>query len=519
MTAICTTAKFSSPTRRPIPSSPSARTRLEALTGNITLEALQTITLDPNVNLSLTASMLGHTVMFETTTTRITLNSNVSTGGANLVLDAGNGALTVGSLNTGVGSVVLAGAGMTFNAGTITASALSINDTATNSGIGTHANPVATSVGRLDASANAGGVFVANSGQVLNLGNFNTSINGVHATAGAVEITNNATINLTDVSDGANITAPSSILVRADGATSDVVVANGTSSINSPTGNITVQAGRDVLIGNGGTSARGVVNGPMVTLNAGHAVVIDDNSAVTADNGVIVTAGTTVAAPDARPSSITLAQTHTAGAQIGTRGGAIVSHHGARRIRRCDAHSGNVNGDLVTTLTAGHSNNIAFTTDDVNLATPINAGTGVVSFVPATTGLGIDLGTNHPAGTANYPGTLGNTSLSLTNTELNNITAASVSLGSASLLAVTDFSSFGAVTVSAPVNIAGTHFASLLIGSSQFTNNGGLTVSDLLVDSDGDILSPGALTIPDASLFLSTHGDVTLSGPVFHPRC
>ena len=118
------------------------------------------------------------------------------------------------------------------------------------SGIGTAGNPIDTVVSNLEAQTTTGGVFITNSG-VLNVGGVLATIAGVQATtSGNITILNDATIILNGNAAEDIRTTSGNVLVGATGATSDVEVRNDSAdAIDSDNGNVTIQAGRDILLG------------------------------------------------------------------------------------------------------------------------------------------------------------------------------------------------------------------------------------------------------------------------------
>src|SRR5581483_5728564 len=107
---------------------------------------------------------------------------------------------------------------------------------------------------------------------------------------------------------------------------------------------------------------------------------------------------------------------------------------------------------------------------DVVLGGALSAGGGVATIQNSTNLRPIDLGTN-------TPGTLG-----LTDTELDNVTAGAIRVGSLSA---------GAINVSAAITPAGTTFLSL-INNAGVSETGSITVANLRVSSGGAVNLGGA---------------------------
>ncbi|MBL8379694.1 MAG: filamentous hemagglutinin N-terminal domain-containing protein, partial [Burkholderiales bacterium] len=250
-----------------------SRGTLEALTGNIILQAEQNITLNSGVTLNLANQTAGESVTFQAGgSITISSFSSLTTGGGNIVLsarDAGaaapNAAAAIainGTLNAGGGTISLSNTGSggivspgTISNGTIIVSGSTLSLTSTssqliNTGFAGTVNVAATS-----SWAYIGGGLNLVPGAVLNL-------SGSTRFYGAVSnISGTGTINLssgglnTDVG-GNTINVGSGIVINATG-TSGFGAWSGTGTINSAGivnvngGSFTTQAG--VMFANSGT--------------------------------------------------------------------------------------------------------------------------------------------------------------------------------------------------------------------------------------------------------------------------
>ncbi|MDB5386251.1 MAG: cya 3 [Planctomycetaceae bacterium] len=147
-------------------------------------------------------------------------------------------------------------------------------------------------------------------------------------------------------------------------------------------------------------------------------------------------------------------------------------------------------------ILTGTGSLIALDADNLQLNAAVNAGSDEVFLVPQTTGVQIDLGTQ----------TSGR--LSLTNAELNQVTAGMLVIGSLSSSAA------GNVTISAPIAPAGvTRLAIVNVNSIQDQNTNGIdiTVPDLLLKVTNGIATTGTLTTAVGGLEATTaNGDISI---------
>jgi hypothetical protein len=138
-------------------------------------------------------------------------------------------------------------------------------------------------------------------------------------------------------------------------------------------------------------------------------------------------------------------------------------------------------------ITTANNADVTLAAKTVNIMGAINVGTGSVTIKPLSTSTGIDLG-----------GADSGSTLGLTTTELNLITADSVQLGAVG--------STGAVTVSAA--IAPAHFTALRLDGTGVSGAGSITVAKLAVVSSGNLSLTGANDV-DFLSFTSSGGGGT----------
>lgn len=517
---------------------------------------------------TLTAAATGLITINNVTGVNVTNLGTTTSGGAINIRNTGNGGSAlnvVGSVTAGGASLAISNVGTLFidstgslgkgtgtvtdNTGTVTltgrsitdglnpvapsisAAALALSATQGGTGIGTAANPIDTSVSNLEALTQTGGIFIKNTGKQLTIGGIPSfAVGGVltpnNANGGQIQIVNDRTVSVTDATaEQAHVAGPQDILIRANGATSDIQIAdNSPNAVNAHNGNVTLNAARDVVVGAFGR--KGDVTGATVNLNGGHAVVIDEGSTVTGGaGGVNVTAGTIMPLPDSRAASIVFFQTAVSGARFVTTGAPINLTTAPGGF--IDAHS----GSAVAAISSG-GGVINFRTDDVMLTAPVNAGTGFVQFLPVSPGRAFDVGTNTSA------------KYSLTNAELGLVTAGTVVIGDAanrndvSVTAPITVTTFGALglqalgtggggnMIGAPVTLANGFVE--IQATNSITGSGAINGSRLTLTSDnGNIVlsgpvTTGGLVIPGAGLVsleslsnqISVLGDILRRGPV-----
>lgn len=344
-------------------------------------------------------------------------------------------------------------------------------------GIGTPANPLTTSVSYLEATVasnsqtTGGGIFIKNSGVDLHIGGVDPTLNGVQVSNlpgfGGIEITNIAGDLLLDSSTAERITAPGNIKLTTSNSFDIQVLNASPNSIRSANGSVTLNAGRNILIGDAGTSTLGInVRGrTSVDLTAGGDVSVS-GSLLKAGGGT----GLTVNAG----GDINILTSGGFAATIGTSGGVPVSL--TTGLGKTFNNNTLSNGGVKTTLTDDVTNavstgaDITIKADLMTLNAPVNAGSGKVTLIPVGVHRAIDLGTK----------TAGK--LALTASELNNITAPIVRIGG-------QLVSDGNLTVNAPISRA--------------------VATDLELSSGGNVLPSSSITLPAGStLTLRATGNI-----------
>ncbi len=373
-------------------------------------------------------------------------NGNVTISASQLALDeliAANGVGNAVAV-TSVGGVVDGnGAGANF-----LAASLSIVAQAT---IGSSPDPLETSVASVEARTAAGGIFLANTGSVLNIGGVSPSIDGVQTTSsGSIEISNDASIILAGTAAERIEAASGNVVVTTTGATSDVAVRINSAFSIQAVNSLTLTAGRDILLGSAATDAFGGIktNGTM-TLTAGRDIIIDENT----DVEVLGVGSFTGNA--GRHFSIL--------ASDGTTGSSIVTNN--RNINITTGPGGiYTQGSGGVVLFTGGVGNITITADQMVIANGITAGVGTVKLQTRTPGITIGLGS------ADSVGTLG-----LTDVELDNIIADALQIGTDEI---------GPLTVNAVIS---PNVPLLILGGTSISGAGAIDTPNLMITTAGNV--------------------------------
>jgi len=168
-------------------------------------------------------------------------------------------------------------------------------------GIG-DANPIATSVNTLSAlNATSGDININNTGTALTLDDW-SGLNALFAgTAIAVinqslnpldgvTITNDMSIDIPGT-NGDGILAEGDVSLTADGATSDITARGFITAFQSFSGNITLSAGQDVILGDGTGWADTIADGDII-VTAGRDVTLANDTFFSAGNVADITATT-----------------------------------------------------------------------------------------------------------------------------------------------------------------------------------------------------------------------------------
>jgi hypothetical protein len=391
-------------------------------------------------------------------TNGITTNNNpltVTAGGSLMLNQAINVGMSTAELQSNTNAI-------TDGNGTnteITAANLSLE---ANTGIGTLLAPVVTQISNLVASNVTGGIFVNNAGP-LNIGFSGDPFTSVSDVVGNIVLNNTGSVTITTTNE-AVATDNGTITIDAAGSSSDIVVGGGQPAIVTlSSGNdITLQAGRNLVFGTGGTFGN-VESGGSIALTA-------TSGSITLDEGTRVEIfGTGSIAANAN-GSINLLQTTTAGAAFLTEGGTITL-----TCKSFNAQSNAINaafgtGDVDATQSGGNGN-ITINADSVTLADveSLNAGTGIVTIAPVTAGRTINLGT------------LVGGQLALTDAELGNVSTSNV-------LRIGDAAA-GNIQVTAPIGATSASYNSTLslITAGTITQVAGITETNLQAESGNGV--------------------------------
>ncbi len=410
-----------------------------------------------------------------------------SFGGTNesITLTAANN-LTVGNLDASANPLasgfLVAVAGKISGTGIVKATNLALGGT---TGIGSSASPFGTAASNLVAkNTTSGGIFIANTGD-LNVGFASDPFQGIADSGGAsdaITLTNVGSINITRNSVANEIiSAPGPVSVTTTGATADILTGESLNNLSSGSNalkgsvvsvnsDVSVNAGRDLLIGNSAAAGLfgNVLAGGNLTLQAGRNITLDSFSfadasafSTNAMAGINATAGGNISLQQSNSST---------GSQFLAKGGAITLTTGAAGT--FTANAGNGNGDV-----ANLGGPVTIFADNIALNdTSSISTTSVVSLKQVTDTRAIDLGTNSA-------GTLG-----LTDTELHHITAGTLRIGNVHTGNNPAFS--GGINVSAPLTTS-TGFSTLTLlgdaGALTETVNGSIAVTNLHLETSNEV--------------------------------
>ncbi len=348
----------------------------------------------------------------------ISLGAITLTGTGESIVVHAAGSLTTGALSAGTPSAPLPlasaalTAGTSANGGPVAAVNVSIG---AKTGIGTAASPFLTAASALVANnsslaTTAGGIFITNGTASnplpLTIGFASDPFHGIQDTTAntdPITLINFGSININNHTVANEIvSAPGNVIVTANGAASDVLTGTSLNNYSNSNGalqgaivstlhNVTVTAGRDVLLGDSSGMNRtgNVLAGGTIALNAGRDITVNDGSAVQAArfdsaNGAILASA---------QGNISLLNTGGNGATLRTQEAPITLTTGPGG--NFTAHAGN--SSSVTDVVGGP---ITITADTVTLADPftLGNGTGFVRILPSTPGRQIDLGANPSPG-------------------------------------------------------------------------------------------------------------------------
>ncbi len=470
---------------------------ITAGTGVITIKQVTgTRVIDLGTNTAGTLGLTDVEIDQISTTGRLQLGVTANTGNINVTAAIDGANIATLHLQTG-GAIVDTGPG------SITETNLALE---ASTGVASSGTPLDTSVSNLEAQTATGGIFIANTGTVLNVGGVLATLNGVQATtSGNISITNNNTINVTGASTENIVTQSGNILVNATGATSDVqtgtapVAPRGT--IRSASGNVTVMAGQDILLGRAGAVWGDVIANGDITLTAGRDITVDHQTVV------LATATGTITGTAGRNISVL----RTSGgnpAEIVTEGGTITLTTGPNGLLTLDSDNG---GGTVRTTNGGGNGNITFNADRANITSgdTVTAGTAIVTIQQVSPAWNIDLGSATDAA-AN--------TLELSDAEFDRITAGIIRVG--------DPTNTGNITVTSAISPAGTTVLALrtagTIADGTGTEQADLIVANLQLragtgtgtagtgDIDVDVTTLAALNTTSGDIFVSDVSDLSV---------
>ncbi len=427
---------------------------------------------------------LGGTTLTVTRATTVEGDVTISTNGANLSLagvEAGGASHDVVASTGGAGTLTVAnvvasrlvsltaGSAIVDDGNTATAVVAPSTALTASTGIGSLAAPLDTNVDNLEATTTTGGVFVSEA-NALTIGGVNATLTGVNVTGASGEIQIVATGALI-VNEG--VQAPGDVTLRT-AAGADLTTAAGVGGVGSSNGTLTLDAGRDLLLGT--ASNFGDVTGRVLTLSASRDII--------ASNSTFAQGGTGVTA--------------TAGGDITIQGNALINSTGAGAPVSLTTGVGGVltinnsiSGRGSATSVGGL---LTVTADDVVLTSGGLDSSGTVTVRPVSAGWTINLGTNVVG------------SLSLTDAELDRITAGTLVVGR------NDATAAGTITVSA--NLTLTTNLTLVTGAgvagSSSITTGAATPTTLTVRQGGTSTFDGVLGGPGAN---ENNFNFTFDGP------
>lgn len=374
-----------------------------------------------------------------------TLATNVI--GISISLAATGTVTLTGSFSAPSVDVLSTSGSIVQSAGTVTATNLALSAP---TGIGTGvAGRISTAVGNLEASTVNGGIYIGNTGD-LSIGGVAVGLSGVRvATSGAIDILNTSG-NVRITTGGDIVKGPGNVIIKTV-TSGHIITANNNGfffssydgSVNSTGGTLTLDAAGNIDLGETAhTNSNGDVksDGSLLLTAAGSITLDDQASAQTLNTGstITMTAG----------GSVSMLNTHSQGSLIGSLNASV----GLISITTGAGGTFTLNGNTANPGLFGGAGGVVIAAD--NMILPDNIvmqSNGQTTLKPVTAGRAIDLGTE----------TAGK--LSLTDAELDLITASTLTIGSATS---------GTITVSAPISPA--NYPTLaLVGNTTFASTGG----------------------------------------------
>jgi hypothetical protein len=340
------------------------------------------------------------------------------------------------------------------------------------SGVGLF-NAIETQTAQLEAESLTGGINLSNIGNVTIGGAGGTAeLRGLFTgTSGNIRLINQGSITLSDTDGLESVHSAANLTLNALGAGADIS-SNVDRDALSAIGNILLASGQDILFGRAGADFDNDVRaGGSITISAGRDFVIDGFSDLASDDqglgtngGVSITAGRNILIDDANGSDASV------GVSASASTGSVVLTTGVGGTLVLNANS--------AAAVFGHNGGVVISADRVQIASDSGidvSGTGTLTLTTASAGRGIVLGS----------ATDGAVAMELSDAELDRLTAASVTIGSATA---------GTISVD---------------GALTFVNNN-LTLrsgEDILVNAS--ITTPVSLSLVAADNIVQSAGTIT----------
>lgn len=466
-------------------------TALQALTGNITLQAEQNITLNNGVNLALANQTTGERVVFQAGA-NITLGGVITTGGAGVLMSAGDAgaaapAATAGVTVNGTGGIVSGGGNITLQstgtggialAGNLTAGAGTVRLVTTNGGISQTTGAITGNALGVRSSGTV--AFRTDTGVAHNdVAVFAAQVTGAGNTLSYTNIQEPGDVNIGTVAADA---LPGSLF---GGALSGVSTNNADLTVTSR-GQMTVLAGANVAAGTGTATLRTLDNTAGIadlTINAnvsGNKVIIDSADSISQDASSSITSPQllVLAAAGSADDSVTLTGTNNIGTLSADKSSTFAGAGGISSFTFNNGGNalavGTVDGIVGITAIPDPSTfgRVTLTAGAVSVNNAISTGTGkgVVTLQPNDN-------TNASIG--------GAAAFDLTQTELNRVTTGTLRVGTAN--GTGSLSIAGALT-------NGSNWSSLILraGSGGISQTAASTVTSLGIESSGNVVLTNA---------------------------
>jgi trimeric autotransporter adhesin len=387
----------------------------------------------------------------------------------------------------------------------------------------------------LEAQTNTGGINIAGVG-TLTLGGVTTALTGLKVvTSGNISVAGSTGIILADNDGPATVTGGSTsgdVTLTGLSAGSDVSSTVNKDAIMAPAGNITVSAGRDILLGTGGANFDNDVHAHgSVSFSAGRDIAVDGFSFIGSDGigGVTATAGRNISLAD---TGSFIASGNTGGSVSLTTGanGALILSGVAPLLTDVVSNSGDItinadrvamgSGSAIRASAVGHS----VTIQPVSPAWAINLGSATDA--AASTLELSDAELDHvgtPTLRIGSASNIGNVTVSSQITADSHYDTLSLRTGGAiaagAIIAVDSLALQAATGIGSannmPVAVSNLAFDNTTVGNVNLSNAAGLTIgavdglaSSSVIGGDARVTATGALTIAAAGV--TTTGQIVL---------